>query len=109
MSSEVDSPRLSGPVPGIQRLTQAQFAGVIALLVGVSQQFVGILVLDGLSTFVVGGRGSLLMLFGYNLVRNRGPFESGWNKNGEQGPLSLLILALATASLVVAAGLLLVG
>lgn len=64
--------------------------------------------MDGLSTIVVGGGGSLLGLFGYKLVRNQGPFENGWNENGEQGRLALLILRLTTASLVVAAELLLV-
>jgi len=88
MSSKVESPRPAGPVPGVQRLTRAQFAGVTALLVGVSQQLVGTFVLDGLSTFVVAGGGSLLVLFGCNLfgTRSRSKADGAKTVNRDRWP-----------------------
>lgn len=109
MSTDTGSPRLTGPVPGLRRLTQAQFFGVAALLVGVSQMVVGVVALDGPLTVVVAWGGGLLVAFGSNLVRNRAAFHSGWHDDGEHGWFSLLILTLATVTVLVAAGLVLVG
>lgn len=109
MSPKAESPPLSGSVPALQHTTQEQFGGVIAILVGVSQQLVGIIAIDGLTTFVVAGGGALLFLFGYNLVQNRSAFHNGWSKDGEHGLLGLLTLALVTAYVVVAAGIVLVS
>jgi hypothetical protein len=109
MNTDAESPRLSVPVPGMQRLTQAQFHGVIALLVGVCQMIVGIVALDGLLTVVVSWGGALLGGFGSNLVRNRPVFYTGWTEDGEPGWINLLIYTLLTVGYVVAAGLVLVG
>jgi len=109
MSTDTESPRLLVPVPGLRRLTQAQFSGVIALLIGVSQMLVGILALDGLLTIVVGWGGGLLSGFGSNLIRNRPVFYSGWHEDGEPGWFIWLGSTLVTATIVVAAGLVLVG
>jgi hypothetical protein len=109
MSTDAESPRLSVPVPGMQRLTQAQFHGVIALLVGVCQMIVGTVALDGLLTVVVSWGGALLSGFGSNLVRNRPVFCTGWTEDGEPGWINLLIYTLLTMVYVVAAGLVFVG
>jgi uncharacterized membrane protein YphA (DoxX/SURF4 family) len=109
MSTDAESQRLSIPVPGLQYLTQAQFGGVLALLVGISQMVVGTVALDGLLTVAVAWGGGLLVLFGSNLIRNRPAFSNGWNENGDHGVFSLLILTLATTCILVAAGLILLG
>jgi uncharacterized membrane protein YphA (DoxX/SURF4 family) len=109
MSTDAESQRLSIPVPGLQYLTQAQFGGVLALLVGISQMVVGTVALDGLLTVAVAWGGGLLVLFGSNLIRNRPAFYNGWSNNGEHGVFSLLILTLATTCILVAAGLILLG
>lgn len=109
MSTDTRSSGLSVPVPGLQRLTQAQFGGVLASLVGISQVFVGTIAVDGLLTVVVAWGGVLLGTFGLNLVRNRHAFHNGWSEDGRHGWFGLLIPTLATACVVVAAGLTLVG
>lgn len=109
MSTDVESSRLSVPVPGIQRLTQAQFGGVIALLVGASQMMVSLVALNGLLTFLVGSGGGLLVSIGINLVRNRPAFYNGWKEDGEYGSIGLLILTLLTGCVIIATGLLLLG
>jgi hypothetical protein len=109
MSTDAESQRLSIPVPGLQRLTQAQVGGVLALLVGLSQMVVGTVALDGLLTVVVGWGGGLLVMFGSNLIRNRPAFSNGWNENGDHGVFYLLIVTLATACILIAAGLILFG
>jgi hypothetical protein len=109
MSTDAESQRPSVPVPGMGRLTQAQFHGVIALLVGVCQMIVGIGVLDGLLTVVVSWGGALLSGFGLNLLRNRPVFYTGWSEDGEPGWVNVLINTLLTVVYVVAAGFVLVG
>lgn len=47
--------------------------------------------------------------FGSNLIRNRPVFYSGWHEDGEPGWVIWLISTLVTATIVVAAGLVLVG
>lgn len=109
MSTDAESPPLSVPVPGLQRLTQAQFGRVLALLVGFSQLVMGTIVLDGLLTVVVGWGGGLLVLLGSNLIRNRPAFYNGWNEDGDYGVFGLLMLTLATICILIAAGLILFG
>ena len=109
MSTDAESPPLSVPVPGLQRLTQAQFGRVLALLVGFGQLVMGTIVLDGLLTVVVGWGGGLLVLLGSNLIRNRPAFYNGWNEDGDYGVFGLLMLTLATTYILVAAGLILLG
>jgi hypothetical protein len=109
MSIDAESPDLSVPVPGLRRLTQAQFGGVLALLVGVGQTIVGTVALDGLLTVAVGWGGGLLVLFGSNLIRNRPAFSSGWNEDGDHGVFGLLMITLYTACILIAAGLVLFG
>jgi len=109
MSTDTESQRLSIPVPGLQYLTQAQFGGVLALLVGISQMVVGTVALDGLLTVAVAWGGGLLVLFGSNLIRNRPAFSNGWNENGDHEVFYLLIVTLATACILIAAGLILFG
>jgi len=109
MSVDTDPPHLSAPVPGLQRLTHAQFSGVIALLIGFSQMIVGTVALDGLLTVTVAWGGGLLFAFGYNLIQNRPVFYSGWTEDGEPGWVSLLISVVLTAAVLVAAGLVLLG
>lgn len=109
MSTDAESQRLSIPVPGLQSLTHAQFGGVLALLVGISQMIVGTVALDGLLTVVVGWGGGLLVLFGSNLIRNRPAFFNGWNEDGDHGVFGLLMATLATICILIAAGLILLG
>ncbi len=109
MSTDVESQRLSVPVPGLQELTQAQFAGVMALLIGGVQMAVGTYAFDGLVTFVVSSGGGMLVGFGYNLARNRPAFYSGWSENGDHGRVGLLIFTLATVCVLVAAGVIVLG
>lgn len=107
MSADSGFLHRSRRVPGLRRLTRAQFGGVIALLIGVSQFLVGAHVLEGLSRFVVSMGSGLLLLIGSNLVRNRTAFHNGWNNDGEHGWVFLLILTSFTATVLVAAGLVL--
>lgn len=109
MTVDTDPSRLSAPVPGLRGLTHAQFSGGIALLIGFSQMIVGTVVLDRLLTVIVAWGGGLLFAFGYNLIRNRPVFYSGWNEDGKPGWISLSISVLLAATVLVAAGLLLVG
>jgi uncharacterized membrane protein YphA (DoxX/SURF4 family) len=109
MSTDAESQRLSVPVPGLRHLTQAQFGGVLALLVGVSQMIVGTVALDGLLTVAVAWGGGLLVLFGSNLIRNRPAFSNGWNEDGDHGVFSLLMMTLVTTCILIAAGLILFG
>ncbi|MFB6169441.1 MAG: hypothetical protein ABEJ43_11450 [Haloferacaceae archaeon] len=109
MSDDVESLRLSGPVPGVRRLTRAQFGGVMALLVGVSQMVVSLVALDGLLTFLVGSGGGLLVSVGANLVRNRPAFYSGWTEDGDYGWVGLLIFTSLAACVLVATGLIVLG
>lgn len=109
MSTDAESLRLSGPVPGLQHLTQAQLGGVTTLLIGVSQFLAGAHVLEGLPRFVVSMGSGLLLLIGANLVWNRTAFHNGWNDDGDHGSISLLIHASYTAMVLVAAGLVLIN
>ncbi|SDY14797.1 hypothetical protein SAMN04487946_10778 [Halobellus clavatus] len=109
MSVDAESPRLSVPVLGMQRLTQAQFGGVIALLVGASQMMISLVAIDGVMTFLIGSGGGLLVSIGINLVRSRPAFYNGWKEDGEYGRVGLLILTLLTGCVVIATGVLLLG
>ncbi len=109
MGTDTESPRLSTPRSGRWNLTHAQFSGVIALLVGVSQLLVGVIAVDGALTVVVGWGGGLLFAFGCNLIRERPVLYTGWSEDGKPGWIGRLVFTLCTATIVVAAGLVLVG
>ncbi|GCF14458.1 hypothetical protein Harman_23930 [Haloarcula mannanilytica] len=70
---------------------------------------VGTVALDGPMTVVVAWGGSLLVLIGTNLIRNRSAFHNGWKEGGEHRSFSMLILVGVTLAVLGAAGLVLLG
>lgn len=109
MGTDTESPRTPTPQPRQWSLGHVQFSGMIALLVGVSQMLVGTVALDGLLTVVVAWGGGLLSAFGWNLIQERPVFYNGFSENGRPGWVSRLVFTLLTGTIVVAAGLILVG
>ena len=109
MSSDSHSPRLSVPTLGLQGLTQAQFGGAVALLVGGSQMLVGVAVLDGLLTVVVTWGGAVFATFGSNLIRNRPVLANDWGEDDEHEWVTMLIFTVGATGVLFATGQMLIG